>query len=405
MNKQGYILVGSVFLMVFLAVLLGAGLMRINIHMRLAETQQASQYAFYAAETGIEDALRQLRQGATPNIGNFLNGATGTTNFIVNITNTVVNALAGITDVTLQSTGNSPILSGAGIQRIIQTTVRVENPARFFTSSLGNIIVPAGANITGNLMGNNLTFNTATGNPRVAGDVLYTGSITVNTTGGTLTDNAAINYVRNNIASGNVSLIPAITFINLDTNRYDALSQSGAGANLINPPPFSGNLNPATLKAPNGLVYVNGDVRIEGMVTGSMLIVATGDIRITGDITYQGSDTNGDGQIDIFPQLGLFAGKDIIIDSLAPQSIEINAFIFANRGVFRAESSSDKTPKGTLTFKGAIAVRGDPAGGNAINLATVYQGVRTFTYDNTLSSNRQIPFMTFFANIIDWQEI
>jgi hypothetical protein len=412
LNKKGFLLAASVFLMVFLATLLGASMMRVQIQSRLAETQQASLNAFSCAEAGIEAGLRELRGNlnADPNRNpnanadvfsgpdfNNVNLAQGS----YTVTAAVGTPLPGNRPtVALTSTGTSLIgITGRNLNRTLDVTVLVENPASFFTSTLeGDITLVGGTNINGDLMARNITYNAA-GSPIVInGNVSYTGTETVN--------GNPNNIIINKTPNGTRTQRAPIVYVSLDVPRYQTLATTAGGRAITENFTHNGNINRTDLSAdPNtplaqGLVYVEGDVFISGTVTQSMLIVATGNINITGDITYQ-LDTSVNPPR--FPQLGLFAKKNVYIAAGAPDNLEVNAFIFADGEVFEAQPANNN--KGTLTFNGAIAVKGNPAGGNTINLAGAgrYQQ-RNLTYDTSLASNLSIPFMTFFANIVDWQE-
>ncbi|MEK7224186.1 MAG: hypothetical protein AAB221_00700, partial [Bacteroidota bacterium] len=60
MNKKGFILLASIFLVLFLGIFLGISLMRADLQLRSMEYRRASLYAFYAAEAGIDEAVFEL---------------------------------------------------------------------------------------------------------------------------------------------------------------------------------------------------------------------------------------------------------------------------------------------------------------------------------------------------------
>jgi hypothetical protein len=112
----------------------------------------------------------------------------------------------------------------------------------------------------------------------------------------------------------------------------------------------------------NGVIYVdgqngaksnqnNGDVYIEGTLSGRLTIASKNNIYITGDLLYK--DETAD-------MLGLVAENYVYIlhykgyKDVAPYNIEINAAIFAVNHSFSYEKYYYGPPKGTITLKGAL---------------------------------------------------
>lgn len=115
----------------------------------------------------------------------------------------------------------------------------------------------------------------------------------------------------------------------------------------------------------NGVIYVdgqalgkgtaaNGDIYMEGILSGRLTIASSNDIYISGDLTY--ADSNED-------MLGLVANNNIYIlhyqggQDVAPYNIEINAAVFALNHSFTFEDYARSPAKGTITIRGSIIQR------------------------------------------------
>lgn len=115
----------------------------------------------------------------------------------------------------------------------------------------------------------------------------------------------------------------------------------------------------------NGVVYVdgvvgqkgnknNGDIYIEGELSGRLTVASANNIYVTDDLTYHDSEED---------MLGLVAQNFVYINhyrgsqDVAPTNLEINAAIFALNHSFTYESYSKGSVKGTLKIKGSIVQR------------------------------------------------
>jgi len=115
----------------------------------------------------------------------------------------------------------------------------------------------------------------------------------------------------------------------------------------------------------NGVVYIdgvvgqkgnknNGDVYVEGKLSGRLTVASANNIYITDDLTYRDPEDD---------MLGLIAQNFVYINhyrgsqDVAPTNLEINAAIFALNHSFTYESYSQGSVKGTLKVKGSIVQR------------------------------------------------
>ncbi len=107
----------------------------------------------------------------------------------------------------------------------------------------------------------------------------------------------------------------------------------------------------------NGIVYVNGQCNVEGVVDGQVTIATNGIMNITNDLTYADSDANGPcgGCNDI---LGLIAGSKLNVEDNVPNGTDcvIHAHMIAiNNQAALVEHYAQGSPRGTLTVYGGMA--------------------------------------------------
>lgn len=409
MKKRGFILIGSIFLVLFLNIFLSISLYRSHLQLRSIDLKRASLYAFYAAEAGIDDAIFELRNNLNwPLVPTDANGnRAGFTNKPLiwqegtpqqeNIGSYSVTVKPGllfnnIPTVWLESSGqNTGNLGDPIITRRIQTRVTIQNPANFFTSTVGSLVFASGAVVgtpanPANVLARDITFNVNTALP--VGDPRRR-----------ITVNGNVEYIRNLngypdpdvTVSDNEQRSP-ITFVGVDLNRYRNFAQA-SGRYIPSDFVISGDIDWGSLATGNGLVFVEGNVHIQGTVKQSIHIVAAGNIYIDGNIEY-------DTAVPIRPQIGLSASGDVIIPASSPNNMNVDALIIADGGTFQAEYAG--VPKGTLNFEGVIAVRGSGTD-TAISL-NVFSN-RNLVYDAALNNSPTVPFMGSLVNIIQWQDM
>jgi len=385
-KNRGFLLITSVFTVLFLGLVIGISLMRSEIQLRQMDLRRASLSAFYAAESGVESAIYQLRINPgwregfpeTPLMDNE-NRTIGFYNLFIRDGEPLMNRPT----VWVLSIGTD---GERRVRRFIRARLAVENPASFFTFTVGDLVLGSGANINGSIFGRDVRFEVNYALPEnlrwinVDNNVFYTRNII----------NRNDPFVRIN---GTVEQRPPATFVTLDLNRYRELAKAN-GSYINGDFTYNGEINRQNLGTQNGLVFVEGNLYISGRVTEPIHFVSAKNIYITVDLTYVESE-------EISPQIGLSAFQDVIISQNAPDDIEIEAFIYANGGLFRAEGSY--TSKAKLNFNGAITVRGKKGERTSVNL-NVYRE-RHYHYDINLQRNLQIPFMSFLADLISWEEL
>jgi len=366
--------------MFFLATLLGIAFLRSNIQLREIEIRRASLYAFYAAESALERAVFELRKNREWRDG------FGDENNPVSLTladATVVgyywidadgaDDTPGTPDDEIRDGGafgtwpQTLWITAHGqdatrrITRIIRARIATQSPAEYFVSTPRDLAITGGANITdSDLLGKNVVFQPTSPINITGGKVYYIFNID-NEDDANVHVDADKDGVEEEVPD-DIQQVPPITFPSLDLSWYKNLFDSDSDGNPDLPGYHSGNftitgtINRTNFDNYNGLIFVDGDVHISGNVTESMHIIASGNIYIEGDIICSGT-----------AQIGLSAKKDVIIPySAGNPDITIEAYIFADGGRFIAEKGT--SPKGALTFKGAITVRGKEGASTSVDL-------------------------------------
>jgi len=283
------------------------------------------------------------------------------------------------------------------VTRTILAKVILFNPTEFFVSSLADLRLTSGARFQGDLLGRDLHFEVNDAIPDVNdrsiivnGDPYYFRNVYGET-------HPDVQFMQNPPAQ-----FASITFPGVDTMRYRDLAQAGgkyAVGDYIAPM----NMSFSSIGSTNGIVFAEGDIYIEGQYDDSLLFVAGGNNYIKGDLK---ASTGG----AVTPQIGLFAKQDILIPDSAPSSMTVEGFLIADGGgssFGQVKALGDKFSEDTFTFKGAIAVRGLQDDGSVLRSAVdlnVYKN-RNYLYDLSLRNQCTIPFMTYVANVIKWEEI
>ncbi len=403
-KESGAVLLLSLLVTVFLSVLLGAAMLRSEVSVKEMMQRRQMQEAFYAAETGLDTAIFNLRQNAAwkPGIGPI----EPIIDAPFNITVAGVSQTIGFYSITVEDAPDydnwktqwitaSGKDSGKIITRKIKARVIVESPAKFLISTMEDLHINSGSQLNDLTLAKNVFFDVNASLPppenqiHINNKVLYMGTITGE-------KNPAVVYGPD----GKTESATAITFAGVDQSRYETLAINLEDRNEGK---YStedlhidlGNLEtlnpePGRVFLPQ-IIYSEKDIHISGEFDNSILIVAAGNLYIDGNIVAK--DTSP------APQIGLFAKGNVRIPSSAPKDLKIEAFVLTE-GQFIAQGP--KYSKGELKFKGSISAKG-VIGSTAVDL-NVYKK-RDYSFNPDLSLNRTIPFTPFIVNTIYWQEI
>ncbi len=393
-NESGYLLVGSVFLVLFLSILIGSSMMRADSQLTDVDIKRSQLQSFYAAEAGFDRAIFELRQdadwrpSATHQDVAIVDG--GDTLGYYTLDWVAAPDLGSWQSIWIRSIGHDELQSRP---RSLLARVAIADPAQFLVLTAGDLHVGSGADMDSDILAKNVYFDVNATAPDPGIDI-----------------NGQVYYLDNvyNESDPNVHFCPtcnasqplSITFAGVDIDRYsdlvDTLVPSGDGVRVTAGTHVDLNTY-STMAPPPEIIYAEGDVYVSGVYESSVLVVAEGNIYIEGDVE---SDVDVSG--NSLHQIGLLADENVYIPESAPSNLTIEAFVMADGnssdGVFQA--LGDKYTKGTLDFMGAVTARG--AGINAIDM-NVYKD-RKYNFNTALSSNSTIPYTPYIANIVEWCE-
>ncbi len=422
-NSSGYVLLASLFIVLVLTLLLSVTVMRSNAQFKGAVQKVDVTEAFYAAESGVDRSIFELRKN--PNWSPGEDGQAPLNDVQINY---VLNeslpeeedVRLGFYSVTVKDGGlfnglNTKEIRSVGLSEnlrvtnIITARVLVENPARFLFSTLGNLRVGSGSSIDADIFASDVFFdvNEALGTPgmniSIDGTTYFKNSIETGPDG---SEHPAVSL--NTVVESSTILFTGVDLVRFKEIAIALLPTHEA---IFSNGDLSVNLSDVT--ADNGgvapkIIFAEGDISISGQFDSSMIVVAGinestnagGNIFITGAIKPD-SLALGD-----TPQIGLLAKRDVIIPSgtVDPGAdLDIEAFIMADgegasEGVFVAEG--EKNSLGTLDFVGAVSARGDGRTAGDLNAFVD----RDYTYNPQLTANRSIPFSPFIVNLINWRD-
>ncbi len=415
-NQGGFLLVGAIFLMLFLGLIIMSTFINSDMQFESARMRIPAQQAFYIAEAGIEYSINQLRQDIlfNPEDADRQQTVLGMQNeedeeedrevkgtFTLTLTPTlddeaeeVIND-TGLRTVKISSLGTEV---ENNIPRTVTVIVNVIDPARFFVSTPGELGVASGATIGSSIFGGDVVFNIddPSQNIIIGGKVQFMNNITA-----TSTDISTISVDDQDFrqdecekpfdlnqcieSQHGVERQQNVSYPGLDLPRYEALAaivgESHKGDLTITS--FDDDLG-----GEEGLLYVDGNVTISGEFENTLTIVATKDIIIEGNI----------GPSEDSLKIGLFASGDVRIPASVSDLNIKSTFIWADGGVFKAEGGQ-RPADSSLIFDGVIAVRGQE-GQSGVDL-NVFQN-RTYTYDTEIRNSG-----IFYSNIVSlssWME-
>jgi hypothetical protein len=144
------------------------------------------------------------------------------------------------------------------------------------------------------------------------------------------------------------------------------------------------NMGSASTRA--GVAYLKG-----GTVNGRLTIVTETNIYIQGNITYASDPITDPSSHDA---LGLIAGSDVWVDTVAPNNLTIHAAIMATGqfspgdvGSFGVINYNSGPPRGTLTVLGSIVQELRGPVGTTSNGSPVTGYIKNYSYDPRFIDN------------------
>ena len=235
-NKRGAVLLFSLVITVFLSTLLAAAIMRTDVQVKEVINRNDLQQAFYAAETGIDIAIFNLRQNAAWKPGHTGFAAIVDQPFdiiIAAVTKTIGFYSITVDDAPAFNGWDSRWITAKGkdanqvLTRTIKARVIVESPTKFLISTLGSLRITSGSSLNADTLAKDVYFDINASLPtpqnqiHVNGDVFYINSKTGES-------NPAVIFGPGKA----VIKSPSITFAGVDLNRYQTLAQNLQQTNL-----------------------------------------------------------------------------------------------------------------------------------------------------------------------------
>ncbi len=105
----------------------------------------------------------------------------------------------------------------------------------------------------------------------------------------------------------------------------------------------------------NGVLYVqNGNINLQGTLSGQLTIGTNRDIRIVNSVLYADDPRSNPHSTDL---LGLLAGRNILVSTTAPRDVEVDASIMALNSSFLLERYWTGPRRGILTVWGGVVQR------------------------------------------------
>lgn len=395
--SKGIVMPSVLFIMLLLGTLLAVAFLRLDGELEGVMAQSRSTRCLFIAEAGLERTISILR--TTPNwrdgfANELFEDISGNTAGYYTVGFVSETAEPPWTRIFVTSTG---MLAAGDFEysRTIQAEILTANPAEFFAFTTDKAKITNMADIqTGKLYARELEFSISLLSPNdltISQPTYYLeGPPTEVDPNGVGTSPDIV------FTMAPTELDNPVAFPGLDTDYYKQLAdpdQGGNGRYYSGDETFDGI---SLEEGENGVIFVDGDARIQGEIEDPVVVVASGNIYITGDITW-----TEDGGGNPVGKLGLFAKDDIYIAEEAPADINIRAQLIADGGIF--ETKGITGAKNTLNFTGSMAIRGgkDKEYG-AVDLS-VY-GIRTYNYDPTLMQFPALPYVTYIAHLDSWKE-
>lgn len=211
-------------------------------------------------------------------------------------------------------------------------------------------------------------------------------------------------YLRNASTSGGLRLNGNSTVV---LNSGGSMNVTNSGYYYANCGGSCGScctLTNRPLPANGALFVANGRLTISGTLNGRLTAGASDDIIVANNTVYANDPRTNPASTDV---LGLISERDVVISSSAPYNLEIDASIMALNTSFMLDNWWWGSPKGTLTvFGGIIQDQRGPVGtfnGTTGVKLTGYS--KNYTYDGRLL-NSPPPFFPTTGDYVTlvWQE-
>jgi len=436
--RAGYALVGAMVILFILGIVGTAFLVMAGYEIRSSEVQTDSQRAFWLAEAGKERAIEWMQDRSTPPdsdqpIYSSVAGPNGGAYSVDVLVDTTTNWAAEKAFV-IESVGEF-----GGHERRIRQRIRMTSFATYayFTNDEigagGQVIWFASGNVVEGRLHSNGTIHIL-GNPVFLGEVTSASDRMIGSPNYNVYDQDGWPVGSNNptFAEGfrlNAEVIP----LPESTGDLRAAAQNGgrflAGGHTIEvgytgdqpagtprpgwlryQPNGGGAWDSLNIAALNpGVVYVDGDANVWGVLDGELTISASSDITLIDDLTYAGSDAAAAPLPGCNDMMGLVAEENIVFDYNPGRTnnLKVNAVLMALDTSITAELYNNDELRGTLTIwggliqerRGAVGLAGGAGGA----ITSGYQ--KDYHYDPRVTGRKPPEFpLTGVYEEVRWDE-
>ncbi|MCX5696135.1 MAG: hypothetical protein NTW18_05740 [Candidatus Omnitrophica bacterium] len=211
-------------------------------------------------------------------------------------------------------------------------------------------------------------------------------------------------YLRNASSSGGLRLNDDATVVLNSTGTMDITNNDYYYANCTGSCSHCCTLTARPLPANGALFVDNGTLTVSGTLNGRLTAGASGDVIIVGSTTYFNNPRVNPSSTNM---LGLISESDVTIASSASYNLEVDASIMALNTSFMLENWWKGSPKGTLTVYGGIIQdqRGPVGTFDGIGGEKLTGYSKNYTYDSRMLDTPP-PFFPTTGDYVTlaWQE-
>lgn len=159
-----------------------------------------------------------------------------------------------------------------------------------------------------------------------------------------------INSIRDNAKQPTGLYLSGNTTATLISNGTVNITNDGRGLSGVANAGQNWTNHNVALPGNSALFVNNGDINMSGILSGALTVGTNRNINIIGSLLYNNDPRIDPGSTDM---LGIVSQNNVIIDSAAPNNLEIDAYILALNNSFYLENYASGL-KGTLTLYGGI---------------------------------------------------
>jgi Tfp pilus assembly protein PilX len=330
---------------------------------RSVERNGNTQRAYYAADAGLADAFMQLRNFGTAPPAAF-NVAVNNFDVGPNLTATYNVAVASNGNQTWPTYTLTSVGNFNGVTKTLTLTVIANSITRWlylsnseFHQTWGRLYWGTGMISTGPVQTN--------GQLNIYGSPIFDGSVSQSASsiyyytalpyspdfrhGLTLsapqiafTGGAIVNAVSNMAQSAQGLLLTGDSTINLLQDGTMNVTNAQNGWNSTN----------VTLPANKAIFVQQGDVTVQGTVSGPLTIGSSNNAYISGHIVYKNNPILHPESTDV---LGLVAQNNVTIKQNAPANLEVDGYIVSANASFQLENFLNVSNKGDMVQFGGLA--------------------------------------------------